>query len=152
MKSEFQKKNEKRGKRFSVVARSVSPRPNVGGCGIGCAARTTGVVKPAPLWRHTSSCASEGGSLPAQSRGRVAAAMARPCHVKAGAPTCSRLWTSPHALRATPPFSAARQSRLLVRAPADDLRAVQIGGAVGVSLWCAGVAGFLTGALAAPSL
>ena len=154
MKTEFRRENQKEGKRFPQVARSESPRkvrPNAGGYGIGCAAKTRGGVMPAPLWRHTSSCASEGGSLPARPRGRAAAP--RPCHAIAGAPlTYSRLWTSPHALRVALPFSAARQSRLPFRAPASFDRAHQIGGAVEVSLWCAGVAGFSRGVLAAPSV
>jgi hypothetical protein len=151
MKKDFRPENKKEGKGFPQVARSESPRiqrPNAGGYGIGCAARTTGGVMPVPSWRHTSLCASEGGSLPARPRGR--AAIARPCHAFSGVLTSSRLWTSPHALRAAPPFNAARQSRLPVRIPVTFHRAHQINGAVEVSLWCAGVAGFSRGVLAAP--
>ena len=75
-------KSPKGPSRFPRMARSGSSealRPNAGGYGIGCAARTQGGVFPARPWGHTPSCASEGGSLAARPRGRAAAS--RPCHV-----------------------------------------------------------------------
>src|SRR5689334_3207338 len=135
MKKEFRPKNEKEGTGFPQVARSESPRtlrPNAGGYGIGCAARTIGGVMPAPPWGHTSSCASEGGSLPARPRGRAASGAPLP-RLSRSADFQSALDPS-HALRVALPFSAARQSRLPVRAPARFHRAHQIGGAVEVSL------------------
>src|SRR2546421_7479452 len=65
-------------------------RPDAGGEGIGCPARVSKGILPAPSRRHTSKCVSEDGILAVRPRGRVPTGFGIR-HAAAGARTPSRL-------------------------------------------------------------
>ena len=72
IKVDFQKEENSGETIFLRMVRSGSRethRPQAGGEGIGCPARMSGGILPAPPQRHTSRCASEGGIPAAQPRG-----------------------------------------------------------------------------------
>ena len=111
-----------------------SQRPDAGGESIGCQARMTGGILPAPPRRHTSRCASEGGILSARP---VAAPQSR-----LGGTAWPRFSEQRPPVGFGPPRSVRRlpssphnQSRLLFRGCTQAFyQSSRIGGAVGV--WC----------------
>jgi hypothetical protein len=96
MKPVLKNKNQVRELQFLRTVRPGSQqtqRPQAGGVGIGCPARMIRSILPAPPQRHTSTCASEDGSLAVRPRGPVPSGFGIG-HAGAGARTPSRPWTS----------------------------------------------------------
>jgi len=96
MKTVLQNKNPQGENEFPRMVRPGSletQRPQAGGEGIGCPSRMSRDILPAPLRRHTSTCASEDGIPTVRPRGRVPNGFGIR-HAGAGARTPSRLWTS----------------------------------------------------------